>query len=83
MVSGGLDLYRKGSMKRITTWTAWAGIGLVLAASLVFGVRGIVCCAAQSQCERWVLGAWAFSPVSIIAGFGLFYAMGWLGRRRA
>ena len=75
----GLAEAKEGDMKRITTWAAWAGMGLLLVASLVFGVRASICCIGEAGNERWLLLGLVF-PVALV---GLGFASTYLVTRLA
>jgi len=69
--SGGPDIYKAGAMKRMAIWSVWAAIGLLLAASLVSGIRSSICCFGEAGNVVWVLLGlvclwhwWGWSPSS-------------------
>jgi len=53
-------------MKRIATW---AGMGLLLATPLVFGVRASICCFGEAGNERWLLLGLLFPVALVGVGF--------------
>ena len=46
-------------------------LGAILAAAVSFAIRSFVCCAAQDCRKVWIVGAFAFTPVTVILGLGL------------
>jgi ABC-type uncharacterized transport system permease subunit len=79
-VSSGPDICEEGVMKRIGTW---AGMGLLLVASLVFGVRASICCIGEAGNERWLLLGLVF-PVALVGlGFASTYLVTRLADARA
>ena len=67
-------------MKRIATW---AGMGLLLAASLVFGVRASICCIGEAGNGRWLLLGLVFPVVLLGLGFVSVYLVARLAEARA
>ena len=66
-------------MRIITTWVAWAGMGVLLVASLVFGIRSSIWCFGEARNERWLLLGLVF-PVALV---GLGFASTYLVTRLA
>ena len=70
-------------MKRITTWAAWAGLGLLLVTSLFFGIRSSIWCFGEARNERWLLLGLLF-PVALVGlGFASTYLVSRLADARA
>ena len=67
-------------MKRIGTW---AGMGLLLVASLVFGVPASICCIGEAGNERWLLLGLVFPVVLLGLGFASTYLVSRLAESRA
>ena len=58
-------------------------LGAILAAAVSFAIRSFVCCAAQDCRKVWIVGAFAFTPVTVILGLGLVYVYYVASRRRS